>query len=86
MIDPEFIGQLCCPETRQALHPAEPALVDNINQLIKAGILKNRGGQTVLKPIQGGLVRSDGKFLYPLREDIPIMLVEEALPLEGQLN
>jgi uncharacterized protein YbaR (Trm112 family) len=35
----------------------------------------------VTEPVDGGLVRSDGRFLYPIRDDIPIMLVEEAIPL-----
>ncbi len=43
--------------------------------------MTNRGGAGVREPIEGGLVRQDGKWLYPIRDDIPIMLVEEALPL-----
>jgi len=36
----------------------------------------------VLERIDAGLVRADGKFLYPIRHDIPIMLVDEAIPLK----
>jgi uncharacterized protein YbaR (Trm112 family) len=31
--------------------------------------------------MNGGLIREDGKYLYPIRKDIPIMLIDEALPL-----
>jgi uncharacterized protein YbaR (Trm112 family) len=30
----------------------------------------------------GGLVRADNKILYPIREDIPVMLIDEGIPLE----
>jgi uncharacterized protein len=81
MIDADFIELLCCPETRQDLRGAGRELVERLNQQIAAGTLKNRAGQVVGEKIDGGLVRSDGKFLYPVRGDIPVMLVDEAIPL-----
>jgi uncharacterized protein YbaR (Trm112 family) len=81
MIDSELLKILCCPETHQGLSVAEPSLVERLNQQITAGTLKNRGGQPVKEKIDGGLARADGKFLYPIRDDIPIMLVDEAIPV-----
>ena len=82
MIDSELLKILCCPETQQALQPAEPALVERLNQQIAAGVSKNRGGRRVLERIDAGLVRADGRFLYPIRHDLPLMLVDEAIPLK----
>jgi uncharacterized protein YbaR (Trm112 family) len=36
----------------------------------------------VAEPVAGLLVRQDGLFGYPVRNDIPVMLVDEAVPLE----
>ncbi len=72
-----------CPETHQELRLAEPALIDRLNRQIAVGALRNRSGQPPKEPLQGGLVRADGKFLYPIRRDIPVMLIEEALSLEA---
>ncbi len=83
MLDPELLNDLCCPETRQKLRLADPALIVRLNQRIAAGDLKNRGGPQVSEPMDAGLIREDGKFLYPVRGDIPVMLVEEAIALEG---
>ena len=83
MIDSELLKILCCPETHQEVRLAEPALVARVNQQIAAGTLKNRGGQSVNDKIEGGLMRADGKFLYPIRQDIPVMLADEAIPLAG---
>jgi uncharacterized protein YbaR (Trm112 family) len=83
MIEPQLLEILRCPETRQELRLAEPALIDRLNGRIAAGALRNRAGQPLKEKLQGGLVRADGKFLYPIRRDIPVMLIDEALPLEG---
>jgi uncharacterized protein len=37
----------------------------------------------VAENLDGGLLRADKKILYPVREDIPVMLIEEGIPLEG---
>ena len=81
MIDPELLKIMCCPETHQPIELAEAALVNSLNVKISAGQLKNRCGQPIKERIDGGLIRSDKKFLYPIRQDIPIMLIDEAIPL-----
>jgi uncharacterized protein YbaR (Trm112 family) len=81
MIDAELLKILCCPETYQTLEPAEPSLIEMLNKQIGAGQLRNRRGERVSERIDGGLVRSDGRFLYPIRQNIPIMLIDEAIPL-----
>ncbi len=70
-----------CPDTRQKLALAEPALVAQINEAIATSRLRNRGGNPVSEKIDGGLVREDGKILYPIRSNLPIMLIDEAIAL-----
>jgi len=81
MIDSELLKIMCCPETHQPIALAGTELIEKLNQQIAAGQLKNRVGQLVKEKIDGGLVREDRKFLYPIRADIPIMLIDEAIPL-----
>lgn len=81
MIDTELLSILCCPETHQTLGPASPECVERVNAAVSRGTLKNRGGQVVTEVIDGGLVRADGKVLYPVRQGIPVMLVDEGLGL-----
>ena len=83
MISKELLDMLVCPETKEAVALAEDALIRKINDRITGGELKNRGGQPVKEKIDHGLVRQDNRYLYPIREDIPIMLIDEAIPLEG---
>jgi uncharacterized protein YbaR (Trm112 family) len=81
MVDSELLKILCCPETHQALSVAGPAVLDEINRQVAAGRLKNRAGQPVTEKLESGLLRADGKVLYPISKGIPVMLIEEAIPL-----
>ena len=82
MVDKELLDILCCPETKQDVTLVEGDVIKKINSKIKQGSLKNRGGEVVKEEIDAGLVREDKKYLYPIREDIPIMLIDEAIPFE----
>ena len=83
MIDADLLKILCCPETHQEVRLAETGVVDKLNVQIAASALKNRAGQPVQEKIEGGLIRADGKILYPIRHNIPVMLVDEGIPLAG---
>ena len=82
-MDKELLDMLCCPETKEDVSLADAKLVETLNRKIEAGELKNRGGETIKEKMDSGLIRADRKVLYPVREDIPIMLIDEAIPLEG---
>jgi len=77
----ELISLLRCPATQQTLRAAETGLVESLNQRISAGLAQNVAGQKVTAELDGGLVRADGNVLYPIRQEIPVMLVHEAIPL-----
>jgi len=81
-IDKDLLAILCCPETKQPVSLADLSLVKKLNEAIGCGGLKNKGGKPVLEQLDGGLVRADRKILYPIRENIPVMLIEEGIPLE----
>ena len=77
----DLLDILCCPETYQPLRIAEAKVIAGLNAKIKAGQLKNRAGKPVTETLDSGLLRQDGKFLYPVRGAIPVMLIDEAIPL-----
>lgn len=81
MVDPQLLEILCCPETRQDVALAPEAMVESLNRQVEAGTLRNRAGEPVREKLDAGLLRTDGKVLYPIREDIPVMLIEEAISL-----
>jgi len=83
MVDSELLDILVCPETKQSVTAAGPEVLARLNQAIREGYLENQGGEKVIGTIDEGLVREDGKVLYPVREDIPVMLLDEAIRLDS---
>jgi uncharacterized protein YbaR (Trm112 family) len=82
MVDEKLLEILVCPENRTPLATADEELVAKLNRSIGAGKVKNRLGQTVETELEEGLVREDRLLLYPVVDGIPVMLVDEAIPLE----
>jgi len=81
MVDQELLDILVCPETKQSLRLADANTLDRLNSAIAEGTVSNRGGDSVTDRIDEALIRKDDAVLYPIRDDIPIMLVDEAIPL-----
>lgn len=81
MVDQSLLDILVCPDTKQPLRVAEAEVLTRLNASIGEGSVTTKGGQVVSEPIEEGLVREDGGVLYPVRDDIPIMLIDESIPL-----
>ena len=86
MIDKELLDILCCPETKEDVFLANDDLINKLNNLISENKLVNRNGDKVSEKINGGLIRNDKKYLYPIREDIPTTPTEEASPLDNTID
>ena len=81
-ISPELLEILVCPETRQPVSMAEESVIESLNSAVQSGRLRTRGGDKVSEPIQEGLLREDGRILYRIEDDIPVMLIEESIELQ----
>jgi len=82
VVDPELLAILVCPENKTPVSPVEQETLDQVNAAIKAGTLKYRNGESVGEAIDGGLLREDGAYLYAIRDDIPVMLIDESIPMD----
>jgi uncharacterized protein YbaR (Trm112 family) len=84
MIAPELLEVLCCPADRTPVRLADAAELDALNARIASGV-KNNGGTVVAEKLDAAIIRVDGTFAYPVREEIPVMLIDEAIPLRDGL-
>jgi uncharacterized protein len=67
-VDDDMLRILCCPVTHQALHIADPAALSDASAKVS-------------RPITEGLIREDGRMLYPIRNGIPLLMPEEGISL-----
>ena len=81
-IDKDLLAILCCPETKQEVSLIDNQTLDQLNAEIEKGELQNKAGHPVKEKLEGGLIRQDRKIVYPIREQIPIMLIEEGIILQ----
>jgi len=83
-IDSGLLAILCCPETKLKVTLADNDLIKRLNTGIGNGKVLNKAGQPVKEELDGGLIREDQQVLYPIRDQIPIMLIEEGIVLDGE--
>jgi uncharacterized protein YbaR (Trm112 family) len=67
-MDVALLELICCPLTHQGLRMANKA------ELILACAKTSR-------EISEGLIREDGRMLYPISDGIPLLVPEEGIPL-----
>ena len=70
MIPADLLELLRCPATRQKLTVADDDLLTRLN-----------ANADLVEPVRAALVRADGTAAYPVRGDIPVLLVDKAIPL-----
>ena len=85
MIAPELLEVLCCPADRSAVRLATPSELEALNARIARGVKNNAGGPAG-DALEAAIIRADGTFAYPVREEIPVMLIDEAIPLRDGLE
>ncbi len=86
MIDAKLVEILRCPVTREPVSLAPKDRLRALNAEIVAGRLRYADGRKVEAPLEAALLTADGARIYPVRDDIPIMLADEAIlagPGEG---
>jgi len=85
MLDAQLLALLVCPETHQDVALAQPAEVERLIQGIRDGDVRTVAGKEADAALEGALVRQDGAVAYPIRDGIPVMLVDEGLAV-GHLD
>ncbi|MBP9853610.1 MAG: Trm112 family protein [Candidatus Omnitrophica bacterium] len=87
MIDKDLLDILACPETKKDVELADEKTVTVINKAISEGRVRNKLQQKVDQPIEGGLFRvGDKSCIYPIRDHIPVLLVDELIILTGIID
>ncbi len=80
-MSPELLEILVCPRTKKKLELADTATLDKLNTDIRAGKCRDIAGTPVTEAVTEALLQRDTKLLYLIREDIPVLIYENAVEL-----
>jgi len=78
-VNGKLLEILCCPVSKTPLMVLGRQKLEKLNHAIKAGEALYIGGEKVTDTLQEGLITEDGKVIYPVQDDIPILLEEKGI-------
>ncbi len=78
-MDKRLLDILCCPATKVPVRPMGKAEIDSLNRSIASGGVQTVEHLAVSNALQSGLITTDGKLIYRIEDDIPVMLANEAI-------
>ncbi|MBV6413848.1 MAG: hypothetical protein OMOMHJEC_01667 [Xanthomonadales bacterium] len=78
-IDRRLLDILCCPVSRRPLRLLRSDQLRWLNQRIGAGGVLDVDGRVVGVAFAAGLITDDGRVIYRIEDDIPVLLPEEGL-------
>ncbi len=78
-VDGKLLEILCCPVSKTPLIKLGQEKLDKLNKAIASGDALYVDGGKVKEALQEGLITEDGKVIYPVQDDIPILLEEKGI-------
>ncbi len=78
-MDKRLLEILCCPVTKTPLRLLSEGELAALNDAIATLRVLNGAGANVVTGLAAGLITRDGKSIYRIDDDIPVMLADEAI-------
>jgi uncharacterized protein YbaR (Trm112 family) len=78
-MDKRLLDILCCPVTKAPLRALSEVELTALNRTIASGEVHNNAGTRVTQVFTAGLITRDGRTIYPVEDEIPVMLADEAV-------
>lgn len=78
-VDGKLLEILCSPVTKVPLTRLPAGKLDALNRAIEAGEVQYVNGDPVGEPLREALITEDSKIIYPVVDDIPILLEEKGI-------
>ena len=81
-LDDKLLEVLCCPSTKVPVNMLHDDKLKKLNARIKEGQVRYVGVEKVEEPVEEALITEDGKTIYTITSNIPIMLVDKGIAID----
>ena len=78
-MDPRLLDILCCPVSKTPVRFLAEDELAALNHAIGTDRVVNAAGTQIAAAVPTGLITRDGRTIYRIEEDIPVMLADEAI-------
>jgi uncharacterized protein YbaR (Trm112 family) len=78
-MDRKLIDILCCPVTKTAVRQLDDDRLAKLNAAIATGGVEYVNHDPVSDPLQEALITEDGKVIYRVDANIPVMLADQGI-------
>ena len=78
-VDGKLLEILCCPVSKTPLTRLGQEKLDKLNKAIAGNEALYIDGEKVTAPLQEGLITEDGKVIYAVQDNIPVLLEEKGI-------
>lgn len=75
-VEGKLLEILCCPVSKTPLTRLGQDKLDKLNAAIGNGEALYVDGKKISVPLQEGLITEDGKVIYAVQDNIPVLLEE----------
>jgi uncharacterized protein YbaR (Trm112 family) len=80
-MDRKLLDLLVCPASRQPLMLLDKPGLEALNRAIAAGSVKRADHTAQTETVREALITHDRKTLYRIDDGIPVLLIEEGIPV-----
>lgn len=78
-VDGKLLEILCCPVSKVALNRLDHSRLEKLNRAITNGEVQTVKGEKVSTTLKEALITEDGRVIYPVVDDIPVLLEEKGI-------
>ncbi len=78
-VDGKLLEILCCPVSKSPLTVLGADKLEKLNAAIAQDEVLYVGGEKVTEPLQEALITEDHKVIYPVQDNIPVLLEENGI-------